>query len=393
MPTIVITHALRTPLGSFMGSLSSLPAPLLAAPVLRELLTRSQVAPEQIEQVIMGNVLMAGQGQAPARQAALAAGLPAGVPTFTLNKVCGSGLKAVALAASDIAAGHCGLALAGGMENMSRAPYALPEARAGYRMSVPRGELLDLLVYDGLWDSFGQCHMGRYADETSQELGLSRAELDAFATASFQRAQAAQAAGAFADEIVPISIKVKKDSVLVASDEGPSKVKYDKIPTLAPAFSKDGTTTAANASTINDGAAALLLASEEKAQSLGLTPLARIVAYAEAAREPARFTLAPILAIERVLARAGLTARDIDLFEINEAFAVVTLGAMRAFDLPHEKVNVNGGAIALGHPLGASGARILVTLLHALQARGKKRGLATLCIGGGEAVAMIVERP
>lgn len=393
MSNVVLTHALRTPLGSFLGSLSGLPASQLAAPVLRELLARSGVEGREIGQLVLGNVLMAAQGQAPARQAALAAGLPDSVPTLTLNKVCGSGMKAVALACQDIALGNCELALAGGMESMSRAPYALPEARSGYRLSSPRGELLDLLVFDGLWDSFGQCHMGKYADETSKELGLTRAELDAFAAESFRKAQAAQASGAFAAELVPVTVKVKKDSVTVAADEGPSKVKFEKIPTLSPAFTKDGTTTAANASTINDGAAALLLASETRAAALGLEPLARVVAYAEAAREPARFTLAPLLAIERVLARAGLRAADIDLFEINEAFACVTLGAMRAFDLPPEKVNVNGGAIALGHPLGASGARILVTLLHAMKARGLKRGLATLCIGGGEAVAMIVERP
>jgi len=390
MKEIVILGAARTPIGSFMGTLSALPAPRLGAVAIKCALEQAGVAADQIQQVIMGNVLQAGIGQAPARQAGIYAGIPVGAGAVTVNKVCGSGMKAVMYAANDIRCDEYDIAIAGGMESMSNAPYALPQARSGYRMG--NGKMLDLMIHDGLWDPYGDKHMGNCAETCVKEYGFTREEQDTFSLESYRRAQDAIKDGKFKQEIAIVEIEGKKGKSLIIDDEEPFAAPLEKMRTLKPAFQRDGgTVTAANASKINDGAAALVVTSAEYAKSKGLTPMARIIAQATAAQEPEWFTTAPAKAIDIVLKRAGMTAGDIDLFEVNEAFAAVAMAAMKDANIPHDKLNVNGGAVALGHPIGASGARILVSLIHALRARGGKRGLAAICIGGGEAGAMIVE--
>ncbi|MBI3769634.1 MAG: thiolase family protein [Deltaproteobacteria bacterium] len=391
MQDVYIVSAARTPIGGFAGGLSTATAPELGATALRAAIERAGVSVAAIEQVIMGNVLAAGVGQAPARQAGLGAGIPCAHAALTINKVCGSGLMAVMLAAQTLRLGEAELIAAGGMESMSRAPYLLPRARQGHRLGP--GPLLDAMILDGLWDPYNDFHMGNAAEGCAREQGITRAAQDAFATRSYERAQAAIAAGAFAGEIVPVTVPGRGDAaVVVTLDEEPSRVDFGRIPTLRPSFEVDGTITAANASTLADGAAALVVASADAVRRHGLTPRARIVAATSAGRAPAEFPIAPVDAIGRVIARADLALGDIDLFEINEAFAVVVLHTIRALDLDPERVNVHGGAIALGHPIGASGARILTTLLAALERHDLRRGLATLCLGGGEAVALIVDR-
>jgi acetyl-CoA C-acetyltransferase len=385
----VIVSACRTPIGSFMGSLSSLSATRLGAIVVEEALRRSGLPKQSVQEVILGNVLTAGVGQAPARQAALFAGIPESVECMTVNKVCGSGLKAVMLAAQAIRLGDADVVVAGGMESMSNVPYLLEKGRTGYRMG--HGTLVDDMIKDGLWDVYNDYHMGNAAELCARECQIPREAQDQFAVTSYKRAQSAWNEGRFSEEVVPVSVQTKQGEERVAQDEEPFKTKFEKIPTLKPAFQKDGTVTAANASKINDGAAALIVMSREKAEALGIKPLARIIAYASAAKKPEWFTTAPADVIPKVLAKAGLTKEAIDLFEINEAFAVVTLAVNQMLGLDPEKVNVNGGAVALGHPIGASGARILVTLIHALKQRKLRRGMAAICIGGGEAAGMIVE--
>jgi len=391
MEDVVLAGACRTPIGSFQGTLSSLPAPRLGAIVIREALKRAAVAPDQVDEVIMGNVVQAGVGQAPARQAARFAGLPDSVETMTVNKVCGSGLKAVMLAVQAIQAGDAEIIVAGGMESMSNAPYLLEKARGGYRMG--NGEIVDALYRDGLLDAYNHSLMGNAAELCARECGIGREPQDAYAIMSYRRAQEAQRTGAFTKEIVPVEIKGRKDDVvLVTDDEDVTKTNFDKIPTLRPAFIKDGTVTAANASKVSDGAAAVVVMSAGRATELGVRPHARIVRQASSAKAPDWFTTAPADAIAKVLKKSGLTVADIDLFEVNEAFAVVALAVNQLAGLDPAKVNVHGGAVALGHPLGASGARILVTLMYALERYGMRRGLASLCIGGGEASGVIVER-
>lgn len=390
MTDAVILSAVRTPIGSFQGALSSLKAPQLGAAAISAALQRAGITGADVEEVVMGNVLSAGVGQAPARQAALGAGIPNTVPCSTLNKVCGSGLKSVMWAAQTIKAGDAQVVVAGGMESMSNAPYLLPTARNGMRMG--HQQVVDSMILDGLWDPYNDKHMGNCGDMCAREKDFSREAQDEYATETYRRAQAAVAGGAFKAEITAVKVPGKKGDTLVDADEEPGKVDFDKLKSLKPAFGKDGTVTAANASKINDGAAAIVVASAEWAKAHGKKPVARIVSYAGAAHQPEWFTTAPIPAMQKALKLAGLTVNDIDLWEINEAFAVVTMAAIRELGLDRSKVNVNGGAVALGHPIGASGGRILTTLLHALEARGLRRGLASLCIGGGEAVAMIVER-
>ena len=390
MKEIVILGGARTPIGSFQGTLSSLPAPRLGAIAIKCALENSGVQPEQVQQVIMGNVLQAGIGQAPARQAGIYAGVPTNAGAVTINKVCGSGMKAIMYAANDIRCGEYDLAVAGGMESMSNAPYVLPQARTGYRMG--NGKLIDVMIHDGLWDPYGDKHMGTCAETCVTKYEFTREQQDAFSLESYRRAQEATKAGKFRKEIAVVEIDGKKGKSVVVDDEEPFSAPLDKMSKLKPAFAKEGgTVTAANASKINDGAAAVVVTSAEYAQQNGLKPLARIVAQSTTAHEPEWFTTAPGKAIDLVLQRANLTIDDIDLFEINEAFAAVAMAAMTDAKIPHEKLNVHGGAVALGHPIGASGARLIVTLIHALQDRGAKRGLAAICIGGGEAAAMIVE--
>jgi len=387
---VVIASAVRTPIGSFQGGLASLSSPALGAIAIREAVRRAGAKPEQIERVIMGCVLSAGVGQAPARQAAIHAGLPVGTGAITVNKVCGSGLQAVMFARREVMLGDAQVLVAGGMESMSNAPYLLPQARSGYRMG--NGTLVDSMIYDGLWDPYDQVHMGTCGDAVAAKYGFTREDQDRFARTSFERAIQAQKAGKFKAEIVPVPVPQKKgDPVSMEEDEGPKKAQLDKMPSLKPAFSKDGTVTAANASSINDGAAALVVTSAGAAAKLGISLLARIVVDSTAAVEPKWFTLAPIEALRRLYAKSGTKPGDWDLYEINEAFSGVTLAAIKDYGLDPARVNVNGGAVSLGHPIGCSGARILVTLLHALKDRGEKRGIATLCIGGGEAVALGVE--
>lgn len=391
MKDIVIVGASRTPIGSFLGTLSSIPAPRLGATAIKCALQNAGVQAEQIEQVIMGNVLQAGIGQAPARQAGIFAGIPVSAGAVTVNKVCGSGMKAVMYAANDIRCGEYDLAIAGGMESMSNVPYALPQARNGYRMG--NGKMIDLMIQDGLWDPYGDKHMGNCAEMCVQKYNFSREEQDAFSKESYQRAQEAIRSGKFKREIAIVEIESKKGKSVVVDDEEPFAAPLEKMGTLKPAFLKEGgTVTAANSSKINDGAAALVVTSAEYAEKHGLKPIARIVAQATAAQEPEWFTTAPAKAIDIVLRRAKMSMDDMDLVEINEAFAAVAMAAMKDANIPHAKMNIYGGAVALGHPIGASGARILVTLLHALEQRNEKRGLAAICIGGGEAAAMIVER-
>ena len=387
----VIVSACRTPVGSFRGTLSSIPAPRLGAIVIKEAVRRAGIKGEDVDEVIMGNVLQAGVGQAPARQASIFAGLPPSVECMTINKVCGSGLKSVMLAAQAVILGDAEVVVAGGMESMSNAPYLLAKAREGYR--VGNGEVQDAIMRDGLVDVYDNVPMGNAAERCAQEMGITRAMQDEYAVLSYTRAQEAQKAGRFKQEIIGVEIKGRKGDVsFIVDDEDVFKTDFAKIPGLKPAFLKDGTVTAANASNINDGAAALVVMSAAKAEQLGCKPLAQIVAQASFAKEPLWFTTAPADVIPKVLTKAGLSLSQIDLFEVNEAFAVVALAVKRIAGLDQEKLNVNGGAVAIGHPLGASGARILVTLLHALEQRHAKRGLAALCIGGGEGSALIVER-
>jgi len=387
---VVIVGACRTPVGSFQGSLSALTAPKLGAIVIKEALRRAGAQAADVDEVIMGNVLTAGEGCAPARQAALFAGLPQSVECMTINKVCGSGLKAVMLAAQAIQLGHANVIVAGGMESMSNVPYILDKARSGYRLG--HGQIVDAMIKDGLWDVYNDYHMGNAAELCAKECEVPREAQDAFSIESYRRAQSAWKEGRFTDEVVPVSIEGRKGTETVAQDEEPFKTNFDKIPALKPAFVKEGTVTAANSSKINDGAAALVVTTRAVAERKGWSPLARIVAYGSHAQKPEWFTTAPADVITKVLARAGLTQDQIDLFEINEAFAVVTLAVNKKLGLDNAKVNVNGGAVAIGHPIGASGARILVTLLNALKQRNARRGMAAICIGGGEASGMIVER-
>lgn len=388
---VVIVGAARTPVGSFLGSLAAVPAPRLGAAAIRAALQRSGVDPSSVDEVIMGNVLQAGVGQAPARQAAIFAGLPEKVPCWTLNKVCGSGLKAVISGAQAIALGDAEVVVAGGQESMSNVPYYDRAARAGARMG--NVELVDGMIFDGLWDVYNQQHMGICAEHCATTQGISRAQQDEYAVESTRRAIEAQRSGAFQAEIVPVEIEGRKgEKTVVSEDDGPKAARPDKIPALKPVFKKDGTVTAANASSINDGGAAVVLMSAERAKKEGRQVLARISGWGGAARAPVEFTIAPNDAIRVTLGKLGLQPKDVDLWEINEAFAVVSVANNRLLGLDGKSVNVRGGAVALGHPIGASGARILVTLLQAMKDLGKKRGLASLCIGGGEAVALVVER-
>lgn len=387
---IVIVGMARTAMGGFQGSLSGQSASELGAVAIRAAVARAGVAPEAVEEVIMGCVLPAGQGQAPARQAAIKGGLPLAAGATTINKMCGSGMKALMLAHDLLKAGSNTVMVAGGMESMSNAPYIIPKARGGLRLG--HGELKDHMFLDGLEDAYDKGKlMGVFAELCAEKYGFSRAAQDEYAIASLTRAQHAITSGAFQGEIAAVTVVGRKGEEVVAEDEQPLKANLDKIPTLKPAFKKDGTVTPANASSISDGAAALVLMRESEAAARGLTPLARIVSHSTHAHEPAWFSTAPVGAMQKLLAKTGWTVDDVDLFEINEAFAVVTMAAMHDLGLPHAKVNVNGGACALGHPIGASGARIVVTLIAALQARGLKRGVASLCIGGGEATALALE--
>ncbi|MDF0535065.1 thiolase family protein [Shewanella sp. A32] len=386
---VVIVAARRTPMGGFLGSLASVPAPQLAATVIRELLHNTQVPPERVDEVLLGCVLPAGIGQAPARQAALGAGLPMSVGATTLNKVCGSGMKSVMLAHDMIRAGSANIIIAGGMESMSRAPYMLDKARTGQRMG--HGRLVDHMFIDGLEDAYTGGSMGSFAQKTADEFGLSRRDMDSWALTSLERANSATASGAFDDEMVPVTINDRRGDYQVNLDEQPGNAKPEKIPALKPAFALDGTITAANSSSISDGAAALMLTSRAQALALDLPILATIKGHCSHAQAPAQFTTAPIGAVNKLLQKLDWSSADVDLYEINEAFAMVTMLAISQLGLDPATVNVNGGACALGHPIGCSGARILVTLIHALKHRGLKRGVATLCIGGGEATAIAVE--
>lgn len=390
MKEIVILGAARTPVGSFQGSLAPLTAPQLGSHAIRAALERAGVDPELIQYVLMGNVLQAGVGQAPARQASIASGIPVGAGATTVNKVCGSGLKAAMIAANDIRCGDYDVAVAGGMESMSNAPYALPTARNGFRMG--HAKAIDLMVHDGLWDPYGDKHMGSCAEACVSKYEFSREEQDAFARESYERAQRAVQQGHFRDEIAVVEIAGRKGNVSIVDDEEPFSAPLEKMATLKPAFLREGgSVTAANSSKISDGAAAVVVSSSEWAEKNGAKPLARIVAHSVHSQEPEWFTTAPAGAIQKVLDRAQLSVGDIDLFEVNEAFAAVALATMKDGGITHDKLNVHGGAVALGHPIGASGARILVTLLHALRSRNLKRGLVSICNGGGEATAMIIE--
>jgi acetyl-CoA C-acetyltransferase len=389
---VYVVSATRTPIGSYLGSLAALPAPRLGAVALAAAVERARVPLDAIDEVFLGNVLSAGIGQAPARQAAIHAGIPQRVPATTISKVCGSGLQAVVLGARTILAGDAEIVATGGMESMSNVPYYLREARSGYRMGD--GKLIDGMIFDGLWDPYDDAHMGQAGELCARELSISREAQDAFARTSYERARAAQASGDFAAEIVAVSVPQKRGGPLeVQLDEEPARGDPNRFADLRPAFSKDGTITAANASSISDGASALMLASERAVKVHGLEPLARLVGWGAAAQAPQWFTTAPAAAIEVTLKKLGLASGSIDLWEINEAFSCVTIACTRLAGLDPARVNVAGGAVALGHPIGASGARILTTLIHALGRTGARRGLATLCIGGGEAVAVVVERP
>ncbi len=387
---IVIVSAARTPMGSFQGDFSGLAAHDLGGAAIKAAVERAGIAPELVTEVLFGNCLLAGQGQAPARQAAFKGGLPKSAGAVTLSKMCGSGMRAAMFAHDMLVAGTHDVLVAGGMESMTNAPYLLQKGRGGYRMGHDR--IFDHMMLDGLEDAYEPGRsMGTFGEDCAAKYNFTRDQQDKFAMASVQRAQAAIKSGAFKDEITPVTLKDRKGERVVDTDEGPGKINIDKIPTLKPAFKKDGTVTAAASSSINDGAAALVLMRESTAKQMGLKPLARIASHATHAQEPEWFSTAPIGATEKALKKAGWAVDDVDLWEINEAFAVVPMALMHDLKVPHDKVNVNGGACALGHPIGASGARILVTLLYALKARGLKKGLATLCIGGGEATAMAVE--
>ena len=387
---IVIVAAARTPMGGFQGELKSFTAPELGAAAIRAAVERAQLRPEDVQEVIMGCVLPAGQGQAPARQAALGAGLPLATGCTTVNKMCGSGMKAAMFAADLLTANSIDVAMAGGMESMTNAPYLLPKARSGLRMG--HGQVIDHMFYDGLEDAYDKGRlMGSFAEDCAQKYAFTREAQDAFAVTSLQRAQKANKEGWFAWEITPMAIKAGKEEKFVETDEQPFKANLEKIPTLKPAFRKDGTVTAANSSSISDGAAALVMMRRSTAEKRGLSPLAVVVGHSTHAQEPGWFTTAPVGAMKKLFDKVNWTSRQVDLYEINEAFAVVTMAAMKEHGLPHDKVNVHGGACALGHPIGASGARILVTLIGALRKHGGKRGMASLCIGGGEATAMAIE--
>ena len=387
---VVIVSAARTPMGGFMGDFATLTSAQLGAAAIKAAVERASIRPEQVEEVIMGCVLPAGQGQAPARQAALGAGLPLGAGCTTINKMCGSGMKAAMFATDMLLAGNNDIMLAGGMESMSNAPYLLPKARGGYRMG--HGQVMDHMFLDGLEDAYDKGRlMGTFAEDCAGKFQFTREQQDAFAIASTQRALAANKDGTFAWETAPVTVSGRKGDVVIDKDEQPFKAQLEKIPTLKPAFRKDGTVTAANSSSISDGAAALVMMRRSTADRLGLAPLAVVVGHSTHAQEPGWFTTAPVGALRKLFEKTGWTADKVDLFEINEAFAVVTMAAMKEHNLPHEKVNVHGGACALGHPIGASGARILVTLIGALKKTGGRRGVASLCIGGGEATAMAIE--
>ena len=388
--SIVIVSAKRLPIGSFQGAISSVPAPKLGSLVISKILEETMMDPLLVDEIIMGNVLSAGIGQAPARQAALGSGLPDTVECLTINKMCGSGLKAVMLASQAILVSDANIVIAGGFENMSQAPYLIPKARTGYRLG--HGNLIDSMIFDGLWDVYNDIHMGNCAEICARDRDYSISDQNDFAKESYRRAIDAQKSGAFNNEIIAIDVKNKNNTITFNNDEEPEKVNFEKMDTLKPVFEEDGTITAANASKINDGAACLLLMSENRASELGFKPLARIVSQSSAAHDPKWFTTAPIEAIKKVLMKADMEVDDINLWEINEAFAPVTMSVIDDYNLDHGKVNINGGAIALGHPIGASGARILTTLIHSLNQKEKSIGLATLCIGGGEASALIVER-
>ena len=391
MSEIVIVGAKRTAIGSFLGQFTGVPTPTLGAAAIGGALDHAGVAPDQVDEVIMGCVLPAGLGQAPARQAALAAKVPTSAGCTTINKVCGSGMKAIMLAADLIKAGSANVVVAGGMESMTNAPHLLNGSRTGIRYGS--GEMLDHMAWDGLTNPYDKQAMGVFGDATCHDYGFDRAALDAFSAESVARAQAAIAAGAFKDEVVPVTVSGRKGDVVVDTDEEPGKIDPSKIPGLRAAFGKDGVLTAASSSKISDGAAATVLMSADEAARRGLQPLARVVAHAGHAQEPAQFTTAPVTAIRSVLSKAGWSVDDVDLFEVNEAFACVAMAPMKDLGIPHAKLNVRGGACALGHPIGASGARLVVTLIHALRATGGKRGVASLCIGGGEATAIAIELP
>jgi acetyl-CoA C-acetyltransferase len=386
---IYLAGAVRTPIGTFGGAFEPVPAPVLGSVAAKTAVARAGIQSDQVDEVIFGNVVSAGLGQNVARQVAIGAGFGPGICATTINTVCGSGLKAVMLAAQAIKSGDAAVIVAGGTENMSRAPYLLEKARNGFRMG--NAEVVDAMIRDGLWDIYNNVHMGTCGDRCAEKYGFTRDQQDDFAVASFKRAIEAMKKGAFAAEIQPVSVRAGKEMVMVTEDENPKKFNEDKLRKLRPAFGEKGTVTAGNASSINDGAAAVVVLSERKARQLELKPDAKILGYFSFAREPEWFTLAPIGAIERLMNQLGLKVADVDLFEINEAFSVVPMAVMRELGIPHEKVNVNGGAVALGHPIGASGARTLVTLVNALKQRGAKVGIDSLCVGGGMGVAMAIE--
>ncbi|MFT7588275.1 MAG: acetyl-CoA C-acetyltransferase [Limisphaerales bacterium] len=391
MREVYILSIARTPIGAFGGALASLPAHKLGSIAIASAVQRAGLKPEDIEEVFMGNVLSAGQGQAPAKQASLAAGIPDTVPTTTINKVCASGMKSIMLAAQSVMLGDCDIVVAGGMESMSNVPYYIPGARWGQRLGD--GKMVDGVVFDGLWDPYGNCHMGNAGELCAKERGFSREDQDNYAIESYKRAEKALAAGSFAKEIVPVSIPQRRgDAVVVDTDEEIGKVRYDKIPTLRAAFQKEGTITAANASKLNDGAAALVLISKEKAEAMGLKPMAKILSFADASQAPEWFTTTPAKAMPKAVAKAGIEMSDVDYFEINEAFSVVALANNKELGLDAEKVNVFGGAVSLGHPIGMSGARMITTLASVLEQKGGKIGCAGICNGGGGASAMVIER-
>ncbi|MBC8063295.1 MAG: thiolase family protein [Chlorobia bacterium] len=391
MENAVILAGARTPIGAFSGSLSGFTGAQLGSIAIKEALTRAGVDPAEVDEVLMGNVLTGGSGQAPARQASLGAGIPNSVPCTTVNKVCGSGMKTIMMAAQAIKCGDAKIVVAGGMESMTNAPYALDKARAGYRMG--NGTLLDLMIHDGLWDPYSNVHMGSMGDKTSREFNVSREQLDEFAAESYRRALDAQANGRLSDEITPVSVPQRKgDPIQVSQDEEPGKGDPAKLPGLRAAFDKEGVTTAGNASSINDGGAAAIVASESEANRRGAKPLGRILAYSQHAQEPEWFTTAPAFAIDKLLQANGLKVEDIDLFEVNEAFSVVAMVVADKVKIPHEKLNVNGGAVALGHPIGMTGTRLILTALYELKRRGGKYAVCSPCIGGGEATAVLLER-
>lgn len=390
MEDTVVISGVRTPIGSFMGALGSLTGPQLGSIAIKAALEKSGLTGADVDEVIMGCVLQGALGQAPARQASLGAGIPKSVPCLTINKVCGSGMKAAMLASQAIRLGDSKIVVAGGFESMTNAPYALDKARSGYRMG--NGTLIDTMIHDGLWDPYNNCHMGNCGDATASQFSISREDLDAFSAESYRRALEAQTDGKFEDEIVPVEVPQKKgDPVRVTTDEEPGRGNPSKLPSLRPAFAKDGVTTAGNASSLNDGAAAMVLSSGSEAQKRGLKPIGRIVGYTTHAQEPEWFTTAPAYAIEKLLKQHNLNVGEIDLFEVNEAFAVVAMIVAQKVGISHDKLNVNGGAVAIGHPIGMTGARLIMTALHELRRRGGRFAIATPCIGGGEATAVLLE--